>query len=365
MADSVGRIDRFQRRHRVAGFPIAVLYKFIDDQGNYLAAVLTYYAFIAIFPLLLIASSVLGFVLHDNPALQQQILNSALSQFPIIGDQLGHPGGLHGSSTAVVVGVLAALYGALGLGQAGQNTLNTAWSVPRNSRLNPFRGRLRSLVLLAMTGLAVLILALVNVFSNNAEVFDAKITAVFQVLIALGTVLGNAAVFTVLLWLGTAHRHRLREGAPGAITAALLWHGLQLAGAAYVKHVIVRANAMNKTFALVLGLVALIYVAAVLAVLCIEINVVKSNRLYPRALLTPFTDQVSLTEGDRRAYAAYAKGQRHKGFETILVSFGHPAEVKGHVTADRSHAPGGGSSTGHSKTEARAAHDGPEGKPRT
>ncbi len=335
MAGFAGTVDRFQRRHPVVGFPIAVVYKFFDDQGNYLAAVLTYYTFIAIFPLLLIASSVLGFVLHDNPALQQQILNSALSQFPIIGDQLGHPGALHGSSTAVVVGALAALYGALGLGQSGQNTLNTAWSVPRNSRLNPIRGRLRSLVLLAMTGLAVLVLALVNVFSNNAEVFDAKVTAAFQVLIALGTVLGNAAVFTVLLWLGTAHRHRFRDGAPGAITAALLWHGLQLAGAAYVKHVLIRANAMNKTFALVLGLVALIYLAAVLAVLCIEINVVKSSRLYPRALLTPFTDHVSLTDGDRRAYAAYAKGQRHKGFETIQVSFDKPSEGKDPVPDGR------------------------------
>ena len=41
----VDRIDEFQRRHPVVGFPLAVVYKFFDDQGNYLAAMLTYYRF--------------------------------------------------------------------------------------------------------------------------------------------------------------------------------------------------------------------------------------------------------------------------------------------------------------------------------
>ena len=58
-----------------------------------------------------------------------------------------------------------------------------------------------------------------------------------------------------------------------------------------------------------------------MAVLGIEINVVLADRLYPRALLTPFTDNVELTEADRRAYAAYARAQRHKGFEVVEVTF--------------------------------------------
>jgi hypothetical protein len=34
----VSRADAYQRRHRWAGLPLAVLYKFADDQGSYLAA---------------------------------------------------------------------------------------------------------------------------------------------------------------------------------------------------------------------------------------------------------------------------------------------------------------------------------------
>ena len=53
----------------------------------------------------------------------------------------------------------------------------------------------------------------------------------------------------------------------------------------------------------------------------LEINVVLAKRLYPRALLTPFTDSVQLTEADEMVYREYAQAQRHKGFERVRVSF--------------------------------------------
>jgi hypothetical protein len=73
---------------------------------------------------------------------------------------------------------------------------------------------------------------------------------------------------------------------------------------------------------LVLGLFAWIFLAAVGVVLSAEINVVRSRRLYPRALMTPFTDNVDLTAADRRAYSDAAQAQRFKGFESVTVSYG-------------------------------------------
>ena len=61
------RLDVFQQRHRWAGFPLAVVYKFAEDQGPYLAALITYYGFLALFPLLLLLASILGFVLRAIP----------------------------------------------------------------------------------------------------------------------------------------------------------------------------------------------------------------------------------------------------------------------------------------------------------
>ena len=82
-----------------------------------------------------------------------------------------------------------------------------------------------------------------------------------------------------------------------------------------------RATELNAIFALVLGLIAFIYLACIIAVIGVEVSVVLRRRLYPRALLTPFTDDVDLTEADRRAYDSYAKSMRHKGFQHVEVTF--------------------------------------------
>ncbi len=319
----IGAADRAQRRRTAFGFPLAVLYKFFDDQGNYLAATLTYYAFIAIFPLLLLASSILGFLLQGNPELQASVLNSALSQFPIIGDQLGRPEGLTGSRSAVVVGVLAASYGAIGLGQATQNIMATAWSVPRNSRPNPVRQRIKSLVLLGLAGLAVLA---VSIFSATVTASDTtslgmEFAGLQRWMIRLGTFLIVGLVLTGLLRLAAPRSHRFGRAAPGAFFVAAGLQLLQWAGASYATKVLAGTSNMNATFGLVLGLIGLIYVAAVIVVMGVQVNVVLARRLWPRALLTLFTDSVDLTDADRHAYALYAQMQRHKGFETVSVSF--------------------------------------------
>jgi YihY family inner membrane protein len=317
----VSSVDRTQRRYRVLGFPLAVIYKFFDDQGNYLAAALTYYAFVAIFPLLLLASSIFGFILQGNPDLQDAALNSALSTFPIIGEQLGRPEGLRGSTSAVVVGTLAALYGALGLGQAIQNLMATAWGIPRNSRPNPVLLRLKSLVLLFFAGLSVLGISVLSAIGANTEVFGTGINTTIRILILVATVLVVGSVLTLLFRFAAARSHHVVRAAPGAFALALMWQFLQFLGTVYAQEVLGGPTSINQTFGFVLGLVGLIYIAAVMAVLGVEVNVVLARRLWPRALLTPFTDAVDLTEADRRAYSMYAQMQRHKGFETVSVRF--------------------------------------------
>ncbi len=315
------RLDAFQRRHRWAGFPIAVVYKFGEDQGPYLAALITYYGFLALFPLLLLLASVLGFVLQGNPDLQRRILDSTLSQFPVIGDQLGDPQSLRGSGIALTVGALVALYGALGVAQALQNAMNVAWAVPRNRRPNPLRMRLRSLVLITIGGLAVIATTILSALGGSANAFGADMEQWSTILVVVVAVVVNAAVFILAFRICTSHTTTLRDLAPGAITAAIVWQLLQLFGTAYVGNVVKNAGATYGVFALVLGLLAWIFLAAVGVVLSTEINVVRAKRLYPRALLTPFTDDVDLTVADRRVYADAAMAQRAKGFQSVSVSF--------------------------------------------
>ena len=318
---AVSSVDRFQRNHPVLGFPLAVVYKYFDDQGPYLAAALTYYAFISIFPLMLLGSSILGIFLRGEPQWQQEILDSALAQFPIIGDELGRPEGIQGSFAGVAVGALAALYGALGLGQALQNTQHVAWSVPRNSRPNPIYARVKTLVLLLTAGFSLLSVSVVATLASTTDVFGELIGAGLKVVLPLITIAVVGTFLTLLFRYSATGQHSFWRAAPGGYVLAVMWQALQLGGAAYVDRVLVNTTSMTKTFGLVLGLIGFLWLGAVMAVLAMEINVVIARRLWPRALLTPFTDNVELTEADRRAYASYVRMQRHKGFEKVSVTW--------------------------------------------
>ncbi len=327
----VADLDRFQRSRPLVGFPLAVAYKFFDDKGNYLAAALTYYAFIAIFPLMLLGTSILGLILRGEPQWQESILNSALSQFPIIGDELGRPQGLQGSVGGVVIGGLAALYGAMGLGQALQNTQHVAWSVPRNSRPNPFYARLKTLVLLVTAGFSLLAVSVVSTLATTTDMFTDVLGRGIKVFLPVLTIEVVGTFLTLLFRYAATGQHSFRRAAPGGYMLAVMWQLLQIAGAAYVDRVLVDTSSMTKTFGLVLGLIGFLWIGAVMAVLAMEINVVAARRLWPRALLTPFTDNVQLTDADREAYALYARMQRHKGFEKVQVVWEPgPAERPAH-----------------------------------
>ncbi len=320
----VDKLDRTQRKRSILGFPIATFFKFIDDQGPYLAAIISFYALLAIFPLLLLAVTIFGFVLQGNPDLQERVLDSALSTFPIIGDELGRPDRLQGSTTSTVVGIVAATYGSLGLGQALQNALNVAWSVPRNKRPNPIALRLKSVALLSFSGLSVLAITIVSTLGSETEVFGPRLDATLRWVVRLLTVLLIGLLLTAVFRLAAARRHHLGRAAPGAFTVAVLWQALQYVGTIYTTRVLVETKEMSAVFGLVLGLIGIIYVAAFIGVLGMEVNVVLARRLWPRSIRSLFVDRGELTEADRRAYASYVRAQQHKGAENVEVTFKDP-----------------------------------------
>jgi membrane protein len=315
------RLDRFQRRHPGAGFPLAVIYKYSDDQGNYLAALITYYAFVSLFPLLLLLTTILAFVLRGDSHLQQQILHSTLSQFPVIGDQISSPKGLQGNGIGITVGIVGSLYGGLGVAQAAQYAMNVAWGVPRNERPNPLKARGRSLLLLGTVGVGVITTTVLSALGSSAHAFGADVGSTLKILLTFASVAVNAALLLLAFRIATARDVSWGDIAVGALLAALFWQLLQSLGTAYVAHIVKNSSATNGVFALVLGLIAWIYLTAVAVVLCVEVNVVRSHKLYPRSLLTPFTDDVELTHADQEAYTSQAMAQRAKGFQKVDVRF--------------------------------------------
>ena len=305
------RLDTYQRRHPRASFPLAVLYKYVDDGGGHLAALLTYYAFLSLFPLLLLASTILSVVLSGDPSAQHAVLRSALSQFPVIGPQLSQPQRLSGGTVGVVVGLLGAVYGGLGVAVAGQAAMNTIWNVPKNNRPNPFKARGRAALLVVLVGIAVLLTTGLSALGGMG----------IGLLLIAGAVAINAVTCVMAFRITTTRHLTVRDVLPGALVAAVALEAIQLFGTAFVTHTIKHASATNSLFAVVLGLIGFLYLISLVVVLCAEANAVRVDRLYPRSLLTPLTDSVVLTSADERAYAGQAKAQRSKGFEQIDVTF--------------------------------------------
>jgi membrane protein len=222
------------------------------------------------------------------------------------------------------VGIAGALYGGLGVGQAVQNAMDSVWAVPRNNRPDPIRSRVRSLLLLVILGSAAITATALSAAGRATETLG----LVGKAGLAVAAIAINAVICLVAFRVTTARHVTYRQVLPGALCAAVLWQLLQWFGAGYVAHIITTASVTNSVFALVLGLLAFLYLLSVSLVICAEINVVRVDRLHPRALLTPFTDNVDLTAADRKTYTRRAKAERVKGFQRVSVRFDDAPDVK-------------------------------------
>ena len=211
-------LDGYQRRHRWVGFPLAVVYKFFDDQGTYLAALITYYGFLSLFPLLLLLTSVLGFVLQGDPDLQQRILDSTLSQFPIIGDQLGDPQGLQGSGAAVVVGGLVAAVRRPRRRPGAAERDECRLGGPPQPPAQPHQAHVCAACCSSgPAGIAVLATTVLSALGSSAAAVRAPSSAwPVAVLVTVVAVVLNAAVFVVAFRIATASKLRVRDVAARA-----------------------------------------------------------------------------------------------------------------------------------------------------
>jgi membrane protein len=346
------RFDVYQRRHRWVGLPLAVVYKFVDDQGTYQAALLSYYGFVSLFPLLLLAVTILGFLLANDPAAQQAVLASALRNFPVIGDQIGaNVHSLHGSVAALVIGIVVSLYGSLGVTQALLNAMCQMWAVPVAERPGLPVAYGRGLLLLGVIAIGVLVttaLATLGTVASGALATGplaglGLLVPVASLLLAIAV---NVGVFLTGLRLITVTvvPVALRDLVPGAVAAAVAWQLLQLVGTYLIGHELAGMSASYGLFGIVLGLLAWIYVGVLIILFCAELNTVRVLELSPRSLFSVLPDDPHMTAGDQRALTAYARAPRQKSYQDIDVTFEPPSpstdgEAPDHDVSDATRSP--------------------------
>jgi len=311
------RFDSFQQRHPVLGFPLAVRQKYSDDQGGYLAATIAYYGFFSIFPLLLLLVTILGFLLRGNPGLQKQILDSALGDFPILGDQLQRNiHSLRGNGLGLAIGAIGSLWAGTGVALAVENAINHLWGVPFRRRPDALRARLRAVGLLLLLGGGTL------VTTGLAGLGTAGVSlgpGLKVVVIAL-----SVAVDFGLFWLAfrllAARAVAWGELWVGAVAAAVLWEGLQLLGGYYVGHVVRHATSVYGLFAIVIGLLSWLYLGAHAMLLAAEANVVLSRGLWPRSFSVIV--ELPATEPDEKALRQRAQVEERRSDERVETTFG-------------------------------------------
>ena len=312
------RANDIQRSHPPLAFPFAVLKKFSDDRAGQLAALISYYGFFSLFPLLLVFTTIVSKVIRNDPELQQALLDSALSKFPVVGTEIQKSiGNLTGSSVTLVVGGVVALWAGTAVVSAAQTAMDDVWDVPRAQRPGLVRRVTRALILLLVFGGSIA----ASTFLTGIEMRTGWTSVVWESLFLLLSVAISVGVFAFAYRMLTVANVRWKDVLPGAVVAAIAWTILLLLGSWLVDRHIRQAIAVyGTTLAWVIGLLAWIALAAQVFLIGAEINVVRVRRLWPRSLTEP-----SASPSDRSVLAAAAREERGDEEERVDVRFDEPA----------------------------------------
>jgi YihY family inner membrane protein len=254
------------------------------------------------------------------------VIDSALGQFPVIGREL-RVGSLEGNWGALALGTAAAVWAGMGVFLAVENALDHIWGVPHSRRANALHRRARALLLLVVLGGGVLVTtALAGSGSVGSGLGLAWWLGSVAVALAVNFAI-FAVAFRVLPSLDLGWECVWR----GALVAAVAYEGLQLLGGYYVGHTLRNASAVYGTFALVIGLLAWIYLAAHVVLLAAEVNVVSTRHLWPRS--AGLFGEAPSTAADREALEQRAAVEQRRDDQDVAVTFGDDAGNTGGTAA--------------------------------
>lgn len=262
------KVVELRRRSRVADAIVGAIVGFREHQTGRSAALVAHFGFISLFPLFLVFTTILGYVLQGNEQLQQDIVDSVLAHLPLIGAKLAQsPQALQGSAIALVVGLLLALWSGLKAFVALQGGLDNTYEIAVDDRQGFAGTRVRALAAIAVIGLAQAASAFLT-----TVVTAAGLSAISNIGIVLAAAVLNAGVLSFTYrWLTSAEL-RWRHVLPGAVFAGVLFSLLQLIGTSVIARSQANAENIYGEFATVIALLAWLSLHATIALMGAELN---------------------------------------------------------------------------------------------
>jgi YihY family inner membrane protein len=287
------RLDLLQQRIPPVAFAVGVWLRYREDRNYEYAALLSYYGFFSLFPLLMVLVTLLGWLLRDNQELLDRILDSTFSQIPVIGTELARDvTALEGNGISLLIAILVTLWAGLGVVKVAQDAFNNMWGISIMRRPGFFPKLLRSLGSLLVIGGGFVLATIVSGIS-----FATDLPGLSAVAGAGAAIFVNALVVLATFKVLTASEVSFRRLLPGALIGGVALWVLQLVGSFYIEGVIIGAGAVYGSFATVIGLLVWMALVGRILLLAAEVNVVRDRHLWPRGF-----EGRNLTDADIRAF---------------------------------------------------------------
>jgi inner membrane protein YhjD len=282
------RVERARASSSFFDILIRTFKRYSEDDGGFYAASLTYYAFFAIFPLLLFSAAALGYVTFLNAGLREDILKAGFEAFPLL-DSAINPENLTQIEEArgrlALLAVVLALYSGSGGIVALEHALNHVAHVTEEPGFVP--KRLRSIKwLLILGGTAIVSVALgaaatyTGVLLGSGGLAD-RFAAILGHVIGIAT--GIVLFATAFKYL-TAAQQSWRQVLPGALIAGSAFELLKIAGTLYLDRGEAGREATFGAFAAAAGLLVVAYLLSQITLLSAEVNAVLCERRETRKL---------------------------------------------------------------------------------
>jgi membrane protein len=262
------RVMAFRSRHPAIDVAIDALDGYRRHLSGRNAWLLAFFGFLSIFPLLLAATTILGFVLEGNEELQQRIIDGALADIPVLGQQLADdPASLDGNIWALVIGLGGALWSATKAFVAMQGAQDDVWEIDVDHRASMPAQRGKALLGLLFIGVAQLGTMIIAAIVNAVD-----LPLQGRILLVLATVAVNIWVLAAMYRFLTSAVPTWRDVWPGALFGGLAYTVLQHFGTDIVRRITENAGDTYGSFALVLGLITWLSLLAMSALMAAELN---------------------------------------------------------------------------------------------